>query len=75
MVPAEGIPRIQLWVAQLEAVLLSQVGLISEVSLSLHSPVVAAQFSDNLLRSFLIHVMSVPAIMTHLATLTPEVSG
>lgn len=38
------------------------------------SPVVAAQFSDNLLRSFLIHVMSVPAIVTHLATLTPEVS-
>ncbi|KAJ7309857.1 hypothetical protein JRQ81_007931 [Phrynocephalus forsythii] len=35
-------------------------------------PVVAAQFSDNLLRSFLIHVMSVPAIVTHLATLTPE---
>ncbi|KAM3826080.1 ubiquitin-protein ligase E3B isoform 2-T6 [Vipera latastei] len=35
-------------------------------------PVVAAQFSDNLLRSFLIHIMSVPAITSHLATLTPE---
>ncbi|XP_032084909.1 ubiquitin-protein ligase E3B [Thamnophis elegans] len=35
-------------------------------------PVVAAQFSDNLLRSFLIHIMSVPAIISHLATLTPE---
>uniref|UniRef100_A0A670ZYI8 Ubiquitin-protein ligase E3B n=1 Tax=Pseudonaja textilis TaxID=8673 RepID=A0A670ZYI8_PSETE len=35
-------------------------------------PVVAAHFSDNLLRSFLIHIMSVPAIMSHLAALTPE---
>lgn len=36
-------------------------------------PVVAAHFSDNLLRSFLIHVMSVPAVVFHLSTLTPEV--
>ncbi|MEE6508193.1 hypothetical protein FKM82_019785 [Ascaphus truei] len=35
-------------------------------------PVVAAQFSDNLLRSFLIHIMSVPAIVSHLSTLTPD---
>lgn len=35
-------------------------------------PVVAAHFSDNLLRSFLIHVMSVPAVVFHLSTLTPE---
>ncbi|XP_056146463.1 ubiquitin-protein ligase E3B [Lampris incognitus] len=35
-------------------------------------PVIAAHFSDNLLRSFLIHIMSVPAIITHLNVLTPE---
>ncbi|XP_015221931.2 ubiquitin-protein ligase E3B [Lepisosteus oculatus] len=35
-------------------------------------PVVAAHFSDNLLRSFLIHIMSVPAIIFHLNSLTPE---
>uniref|UniRef100_A0A3B3QVV6 Ubiquitin-protein ligase E3B n=1 Tax=Paramormyrops kingsleyae TaxID=1676925 RepID=A0A3B3QVV6_9TELE len=37
-------------------------------------PVVAAHFSDNLLRSFLIHIMSVPAIVSHFSSLTPEVS-
>uniref|UniRef100_A0A3Q3F5W7 Ubiquitin-protein ligase E3B n=1 Tax=Labrus bergylta TaxID=56723 RepID=A0A3Q3F5W7_9LABR len=36
-------------------------------------PVLAAHFSDNLLRSFLIHIMSVPAVITHLNMLTPEV--
>uniref|UniRef100_A0A8C2T736 HECT-type E3 ubiquitin transferase n=1 Tax=Coturnix japonica TaxID=93934 RepID=A0A8C2T736_COTJA len=50
---------------------LSKGSLTAIFSLALR-PVVAAQFSDNLLRSFLIHIMSVPAIMTHLATLTPE---
>ncbi|CAL8249093.1 unnamed protein product [Merluccius merluccius] len=35
-------------------------------------PVIAAHFSDNLLRSFLIHIMSVPAIVWHLSVLTPE---
>ncbi|OXB62164.1 hypothetical protein ASZ78_015346, partial [Callipepla squamata] len=50
---------------------LSKGSLTAILSLALR-PVVAAQFSDNLLRSFLIHIMSVPAIMTHLATLTPE---
>ncbi|XP_030226026.1 ubiquitin-protein ligase E3B [Gadus morhua] len=35
-------------------------------------PVIAAHFSDNLLRSFLLHIMSVPAIVSHLNTLTPE---
>ncbi|XP_063345899.1 ubiquitin-protein ligase E3B [Pelmatolapia mariae] len=35
-------------------------------------PVIAAHFSENLLRSFLIHIMSVPAIITHLSGLTPE---
>ncbi|KAJ8379360.1 hypothetical protein SKAU_G00001380 [Synaphobranchus kaupii] len=38
-------------------------------------PVVAAHFSDNLLRSFLIHIMSVPAVISHLNTLTPECLG
>nr|XP_020657546.1 ubiquitin-protein ligase E3B [Pogona vitticeps] len=50
---------------------LSKGTLTATFSLALR-PVVAAQFSDNLLRSFLIHIMSVPAIVTHLATLTPE---
>lgn len=35
-------------------------------------PVIAAHFSDNLLRSFLLHVMSVPAFISHLNTLTPD---
>nr|XP_030716479.1 ubiquitin-protein ligase E3B isoform X3 [Globicephala melas] len=35
-------------------------------------PVIAAQFSDNLVRPFLIHIVSVPALMTHLSTVTPE---
>ncbi|GAA6081041.1 ubiquitin-protein ligase E3B isoform X1 [Tachysurus ichikawai] len=35
-------------------------------------PVIAAHFSDNLLRSFLLHIMSVPAIISHLNTLTPD---
>lgn len=35
-------------------------------------PVIAAHFSENLLRSFLIHIMSVPAIISHLNVLTPE---
>uniref|UniRef100_A0A3Q3QSS8 Ubiquitin-protein ligase E3B n=1 Tax=Monopterus albus TaxID=43700 RepID=A0A3Q3QSS8_MONAL len=37
-------------------------------------PVIAAHFSDNLLRSFLIHIMSVPAVVSHLSVLTPEVN-
>ncbi|XP_051968768.1 ubiquitin-protein ligase E3B-like [Xyrauchen texanus] len=35
-------------------------------------PVIAAHFSDNLLRSFLLHIMSVPAFIFHLNTLTPD---
>ncbi|OWK15363.1 UBE3B [Cervus elaphus hippelaphus] len=35
-------------------------------------PVLAAQFSDNLIRPFLIHIVSVPALVTHLSTVTPE---
>lgn len=42
---------------------------------SVSSPVIAAQFSDNLLRPFLIHIMSVPALVTHLSVVTPEVRG
>ncbi|KAG7244042.1 hypothetical protein INR49_006203 [Caranx melampygus] len=38
-------------------------------------PVIAAHFSDNLLRSFLIHIMSVPAVISHLNVLTPECMG
>ncbi|KAK7934094.1 hypothetical protein WMY93_004990 [Mugilogobius chulae] len=35
-------------------------------------PVFAAHFSDNLLRSFLLHIMSVPAVVHHISVLTPE---
>uniref|UniRef100_A0A8C7N4N2 HECT-type E3 ubiquitin transferase n=1 Tax=Oncorhynchus kisutch TaxID=8019 RepID=A0A8C7N4N2_ONCKI len=37
-------------------------------------PVIAAHFSDNLLRSLLIHIMSVPAVVSHIYTITPEVN-
>ncbi|XP_045698199.1 ubiquitin-protein ligase E3B isoform X1 [Phyllostomus hastatus] len=50
---------------------LSKSTLTAAFSLALR-PVVAAQFSDNLLRPFLIHIMSVPALVTHLGTVTPE---
>lgn len=40
----------------------------------LFRPVIAAHFSDNLLRSFLLHIMSVPAVISHLSVLTPEVT-
>uniref|UniRef100_A0A6Q2ZPM2 HECT-type E3 ubiquitin transferase n=1 Tax=Esox lucius TaxID=8010 RepID=A0A6Q2ZPM2_ESOLU len=35
-------------------------------------PVIAAHFSENLLRSLLIHIMSVPAVVSHINTITPE---
>ncbi|XP_040475742.1 ubiquitin-protein ligase E3B isoform X3 [Ursus maritimus] len=50
---------------------LSKGTLTATFSLALR-PVIAAQFSDNLIRPFLIHVMSVPALVTHLSTVTPE---
>uniref|UniRef100_A0A8C5XF51 Ubiquitin-protein ligase E3B n=1 Tax=Microcebus murinus TaxID=30608 RepID=A0A8C5XF51_MICMU len=50
---------------------LSKGTLTAAFSLALR-PVIAAQFSDNLLRPFLLHVMSVPALVTHLSTVTPE---
>ncbi|KAJ8263648.1 hypothetical protein COCON_G00161050 [Conger conger] len=50
---------------------LTKATLTAVFTLSLR-PVVAAHFSDNLLRSFLIHIMSVPAVVSHLNTLTPE---
>lgn len=48
--------------------------IVTYLSLIFSSPVVVAQFSDNLLRSFLIHIMSVPALIAHLSSLTPDVS-
>uniref|UniRef100_A0A8C2X2V2 Ubiquitin-protein ligase E3B n=1 Tax=Cyclopterus lumpus TaxID=8103 RepID=A0A8C2X2V2_CYCLU len=51
---------------------LSKGTLTAIFSLSLR-PVIAAHFSDNLLRSFLLHIMSVPAVVSHLSVLTPEV--
>ncbi|XP_075067027.1 LOW QUALITY PROTEIN: ubiquitin-protein ligase E3B [Mixophyes fleayi] len=50
---------------------LSKATLTALFSLALR-PVVAAQFSDQLLRSFLINIMSVPALISHLSTLTPD---
>ncbi|XP_040207728.1 ubiquitin-protein ligase E3B [Rana temporaria] len=50
---------------------LSKATLTALFSLALR-PVVVAQFSDNLLRSFLIHIMSVPALIAHLSSLTPD---
>lgn len=50
---------------------LSKGTLTAVFTLSLR-PVVAAHFSDNLLRSFLLHIMSVPAFIAHLNTLTPD---
>ncbi|KAG9487064.1 hypothetical protein GDO78_007113 [Eleutherodactylus coqui] len=50
---------------------LSKATLTALFSLALR-PVLAAQFSDNLLRSFLIHIMSVPALISHLTVLTPD---
>ncbi|XP_072003524.1 ubiquitin-protein ligase E3B [Engystomops pustulosus] len=50
---------------------LSKATLTALFSLALR-PVLAAQFSDNLLRSFLIHIMSVPALISHLSVLTPD---
>uniref|UniRef100_A0A7N8XPT7 Ubiquitin-protein ligase E3B n=1 Tax=Mastacembelus armatus TaxID=205130 RepID=A0A7N8XPT7_9TELE len=51
---------------------LSKGTLTAVFTLSLR-PVIAAHFSDNLLRSFLLHIMSVPAVVSHLNMLTPEV--
>ncbi|XP_058387605.1 ubiquitin-protein ligase E3B isoform X2 [Diceros bicornis minor] len=50
---------------------LSKGTLTAAFSLALR-PVIAAQFSDNLIRPFLVHIMSVPALVTHLSTVTPE---
>ncbi|XP_075390194.1 ubiquitin-protein ligase E3B isoform X2 [Tenrec ecaudatus] len=50
---------------------LSKGTLTAAFSLALR-PVLAAQFSDNLLRPFLIHILSVPALVTHLSMLAPE---
>ena len=36
-------------------------------------PLVAANFSDKLMTMFLIHILSVPALIQHLDDLTPEV--
>lgn len=38
-------------------------------------PVVAAQFSDSLMRPFIIYIMSVPALVAHLSTMAPERLG
>uniref|UniRef100_UPI00358E8020 ubiquitin-protein ligase E3B isoform X1 n=1 Tax=Myxine glutinosa TaxID=7769 RepID=UPI00358E8020 len=35
-------------------------------------PVIAAKFSDNLLRSFVLHALSVPGLVLHLSNMAPE---
>ena len=36
-------------------------------------PLITAQFSDKLLSLFLLHILSVPAIVLHISNLSPEV--
>lgn len=36
-------------------------------------PLIAAEFSDKFMSMFLIHILSVPALIQHLENVTPEV--
>nr|XP_006818077.1 PREDICTED: ubiquitin-protein ligase E3B-like [Saccoglossus kowalevskii] len=38
----------------------------------LHLPLIAGKFTDNLLSLFLVHILSVPAIIQHLSSIAPE---
>ena len=40
-----------------------------------YRPLLAANFSDNLLTVFVLHILSVPAIIHHVAVLAPDVSS
>lgn len=51
---------------------LKHVSLSAILTLALR-PLVSANFSDKLMTMFLIHILSVPALIQHLDTLTPEV--
>lgn len=53
-------------------IVFKQVSLSAILTLSLR-PLVAANFSDKLMTMFLIHILSVPALIKHLETLSPEV--
>lgn len=54
-------------------VVLKHASLSAIITLSLR-PLVSANFSEKLMTMFLIHILSVPAIIQHMQTLTPEVS-
>lgn len=49
----------------------NQTSLSAVVTIALR-PLVAANFSDNLLTVFVLHIMAVPAIINHVSTLSPE---
>lgn len=59
-----GRPNIVLKHASISAIL--------ELSLR---PLISANFSEKLMTMFLIHILSVPAIVLHLQNLAPEVSN
>ena len=53
-------------------VVLKHASLSATVTLALR-PLIAASFSDKLTTIFLIHILSVPALVFHIQTLAPEV--
>lgn len=53
-------------------VVLKHASLSATVTLALR-PLIAASFSDKLTTIFLIHILSVPAIVSHIQALAPEV--
>uniref|UniRef100_T1IRU6 Ubiquitin-protein ligase E3B n=1 Tax=Strigamia maritima TaxID=126957 RepID=T1IRU6_STRMM len=50
---------------------LKQVTISAIITLALR-PLISAQFSDNLLTTFVVHILSVPALIHHLQLLSPE---
>lgn len=53
-------------------IVFKQVSLSAILTLALR-PLAAANFSDKLMSMFLIHILSVPALIKHLESLSPEV--
>lgn len=53
-------------------VVLKHASLSAAVTLALR-PLIAANFSDKLTSTFLIHILSVPALLSHIQMLAPEV--
>ena len=48
---------------------------MTTVTCPCYRPLIAAEFSPNLLTGLLLHVLSVPAITQHIATMAPDVSS